>query len=66
MASLSVQSQALDAERHSFNSHIETLEGTLALRDQQLMDVNTQLAQVGPKAEATVTPYMACRNTVLA
>ena len=47
VATLSVQSHAMDEERTSFNSRINALTGTLAVRDQQLMDVNSQLAQVG-------------------
>ena len=46
VASLSLQSSAMDEERSLFNHRISTMIDTLAQRELQLMDANTQLAQV--------------------
>ena len=44
--SLSMQNHAVAEEHHSSNKRINTLAGTLALRNQQLIEANIQLAQV--------------------
>lgn len=46
MATLSMQSKELDLERGSYTEKISSLSGTIAQRDQELMDANALLAQV--------------------
>ena len=46
MSRLSLESRSLLEQHDLFNHRMSSMAGTLALRDQQLLDVNTQLAQV--------------------
>ncbi|KAK9790347.1 hypothetical protein WJX73_008573 [Symbiochloris irregularis] len=45
VATLSLQSKELDLERGSYTEKISSLSGTIAQRDQELMDANALLAQ---------------------